>query len=39
MNYIELIQADNDRLEEQCKKVTITRLPSTINRPRKPIKF
>ena len=43
MNYIQQLQADIDRLQQQCKPqlmtVRYTKLPTTINRPRKPIKF
>jgi hypothetical protein len=43
MNYLQQLQADIDRLQQQCKPqlmtVRYTKLPTTINRPRKPIKF
>ncbi len=43
MNYLQTLQADIDRLQSQCKPQLMTvrykKLPSTINRPRKPIQF
>ena len=43
MTYQQQLQADIDRLQQQCKPQLMTvrykKLPSTINRPRKPIQF
>ena len=43
MTYLQQLQADIDRLQQQCKPqlmtVRYTKLPTTINRPRKPVKF
>jgi len=43
MNYLQSLQADIARLQKQCRPelltVRYTKLPSTINRPRKPIQF
>ena len=43
MNYLQQLQADIDRLQQQCKPqlmtVRYTKLPTTINRPRIPVKF
>ena len=43
MNYLQQLQADIDRLQQQCKPqlmtVRFTKLPTTINRPRKSVKF
>ena len=43
MNYIQQLQADIDRLQQQCKPqlmtVRYTKLPSTITRPRKAVRF
>ena len=43
MNYLQMLQADIERLQAQCKPqlmtVRYTKLPTTINRPRKSVKF
>ena len=43
MNYLQQLQADIDRLQQQCKPqlmtVRYTKLPTTINRPRKAVRF
>jgi len=43
MNYLQTLQADIDRLQKQCQPQLMTvryiKLPTTINRPRKPIRF
>ena len=43
MNYLQQLQADIDRLQQQCRPqlmtVRYTKLPSTINRPRKAVRW